>query len=115
MIWELTDTWWALWQADPCQELRAIHSNLAGERLTCTGALRQAHLFRPEAISGIPFQRHGLLHPGGSHVVELIEGPMHGFEDTAQPVECADGRQDMCGISPLRAMCLYPTPCFAGG
>ena len=55
------------------------------------------------------------LHPGGRHVAELIERIMHGFEDTFQPVQRADRRQDMRGIGPLRAPRLDPPPRFAGG
>jgi hypothetical protein len=40
---------------------------------------------------------------------------MHGFQDTFQPVQRADRRQDMGGIGPLRAPCLDPPSRFAGG
>jgi hypothetical protein len=81
--------------------LIAIRSNLAGERLAVTGILRQARLVRSEAIAGKPLQRQVLLHPVGSYVAKLVQGPMHRFEDTFQPVERADRRQDLRGIGPL--------------
>ena len=40
---------------------------------------------------------------------------MHGFQDTLQPVQGADRRQDVRGIGPLRAPRLQPPPRFAGG
>jgi hypothetical protein len=39
---------------------------------------------------------------------------MHGFEDTFQPVQRANGRQDMRRIGPLGASCLEPASGFAG-
>jgi hypothetical protein len=46
-------------------------------RLALTRVLRQARLVGPEAIAGIPVQRHVLLDPGGSHITELVERMMH--------------------------------------
>jgi hypothetical protein len=40
---------------------------------------------------------------------------MHRFEDTFQPVQGADRRQNMCGIGPLRAPRREPPPRVAGG
>jgi hypothetical protein len=39
---------------------------------------------------------------------------MHGFQDTFQPVQRANGRQDVGGIGPLHATRLYPPLRFAG-
>jgi hypothetical protein len=61
------------------------------------------------------FQRHVLLDPGGSHVAELVERPMHRFAHTFQTVQRADGRQDMRGVGALRATRHDPPPRFAGG
>jgi hypothetical protein len=40
---------------------------------------------------------------------------MHGFQDTFQPVEGADGCQNMRGIRPLGATGFDPAARFAGG
>jgi hypothetical protein len=55
-----------------------------------------------------------LLHPRGFRRAELIEGIMHGFQDALQAVQRADRRQDVGGISPLRAPGLDPAPGLAG-
>src|SRR5918999_4661933 len=47
----------------PCQELKAVCPNLAGECLAFTGVLRQARLVEPQAVPRIPGWRHVLLHP----------------------------------------------------
>src|SRR2546422_4310794 len=49
---------------------------------------------RPEAVAGIPLQRHVLLDPGGVGGAELVERIMHGFQDTFQAVQGADRRQE---------------------
>ena len=40
---------------------------------------------------------------------------MHGFQDTFQPVQRADGRQHMRGIRPLGTTGFDPAARFAGG
>src|SRR5262249_14671574 len=57
----------------PFQKLIAIGPDLTGKRLALTRVLRQARLVGPQAIAGIPVQRHVVLAPGRSHVAELVE------------------------------------------
>jgi hypothetical protein len=99
----------------PRQELIAVHADLPGECLALARVLQQVGLIRPEAIAGIPVQRHVLLRPSGLRRTELIERIMHGLQDALQAVQGADRRQNVGRIGPLRATCLDPPPCFAGG
>ena len=112
---ELPHTYSGVRSPHPVQKLIAVRPDLAGARCALTRILRPAGLVRPEAVAGIPLQGHRLLHPGGSHITELIQGPRPGFEDAFYAVQCADRRQDMGGSGALRTTRLDPAPCVAGG
>ena len=99
----------------PFQELIAVRPDLTGEHLACAGILRHARLVRAEAVACRPCGWYLWLYPGGSHMAQLVQCPMHGLEDTFPTVPRAGRRQDMGGIGSLRAPCLEPPRRFAGG
>ena len=97
------------------QELIAVHADLAGARFALARLFWQAHLIRSETVAVVPLPRYPLLHPCGSSLTQLVQGRMHGFQDTLQPVEGADGCQNMRGIRSLGATGFDPAARFAGG
>jgi hypothetical protein len=99
----------------PCEELVALGPDLAGERLACTGVLRQARLGGSEAVPCRPGWWYLVLHPGGRHTAQLVQRPMYGFQDTFSTVPPADRCPDRGGIGPWRASCLDPPPRVTGG
>jgi hypothetical protein len=103
---DVPEVWRRVGGLPPRQELIAVRADLPGERLARARVLRQARLVRPEAIAGIPVQRHVLLHPSGLRRTELIERIMPGFQDTLQAVQGADRRQVVGRIRPLGAPCV---------
>jgi hypothetical protein len=112
---ELLPTEGGICSPHPFQELIVIGPDLTGEYFAFTRILRQASLVGSQAVARVPFRRNLLLHPSGSRVAELVEGPMHGLQDIFQPVQGADRRQDVIGIGPLGPTRLHPPPRFAGG
>jgi hypothetical protein len=111
---EVAEAWRALGGHHPVEELRAVRPDLPSQGLACARVLRQARLFGPQAIAGIPLQGHMLLDPDGRRLPELIGGVTHGFQHAFEAVERADRRQDVGGIRPLGASRLEPAPGLAG-
>ena len=71
---EITEAWRALGSHHPVRELIAVRLDLAGEDLAFARVLRQASLFGPLAVAGIPLQGHMLLYRGGGRFTELVGG-----------------------------------------
>jgi hypothetical protein len=53
---EITEAWQALGGHHPVEELIGLRSDLPSQGLACARVLRQARLFGPQAIAGIPLQ-----------------------------------------------------------
>src|SRR5215210_525051 len=88
------------------QEAEAVLSDLAGVSFPFRLALRQARILDPAAIALVPRRGGKGLQPVRSSSSRGIQGRPQRLGDKLKPIERANGRQHMSGVSPLPPPCL---------
>src|SRR3954464_1959017 len=83
------------------QNAKAVLSDLAGVSFPLSRALRQPCVLDPAAIALVPSRGGKGTQPVRSNGRRGIEGRPQRLGDKLQPIEGANGRQHMRGVSPL--------------